>query len=83
MEIKSKFEQNNKKKQLVAPFIAVHKSGNTYLFPSGETDKTKGILIVKGDKTFGEVGSLSETTFVESPDDWRVIENATITVTEE
>jgi len=87
MEIKSKFEENNEVKPLKRPFIAVHKpSGNVYLFQKSErVDNSRdiAILITLGENgaTLG-VGQETETTLMRSPDEWRVVLNPTITVTE-
>lgn len=87
MEIKSKFEENNEVKPLTRPFIAVHKeSGNAYLFQKSIRVEGRGIgiLIAFGKNTpySLEVGSETETTLIKHPDQWRIVLNPTITVTE-
>lgn len=88
MEIKSKFEENNKAKPLERPFIAVHKeSGNVYLFQKTWRSDAENIAILivprKGDFFSSlEVGQETETTLMRSPDQWRIVLNPTITVTE-
>lgn len=87
MQIKSKFEENSEIELLTRPFVAIHKlSGNVYLFQKASRidNENNAILIASGKYTASslEVGQETETTLSKYPNDWRVVLNPTITVTE-
>ena len=84
MEIKSKFEENNAIELLTRPFVAMHKpSGNVFLFQKTQNNNENIAIVIAADKMNGlTVGHETETTFSKYPNDWRIVLNPTITVTE-